>query len=375
MPPFFSHLISLTLEQNPEDRPSINEIAEILDSGLIFPSIIDNHKEFNYYLKFTGTKEQNKISYEILKNLENKFINIYRKDRLATVITLYLADYFDDTKAQREIGINYYDGIKLEKDGNKAFEYISVSAEKHDEKALFYLAQCYINGIGCEENRDKAKIYLERSKNKGYKEADIFLKKNYITIYDSENIPKVIILRYVSTGKTTFIKKLKNIYDKSFSKPTLEPSLNYVLSNDDNNKKYGFVIEDTHGMEQFAYLPPIIYRNASVAIIMFAVDCENSFLAIDKIICHMKSYSDIENIIIIGNKIDKRRTISYNDAQEKASSYNAEYIEVSSEYDTNIQFAKQMIEIKARQTKNSMITTPILNTHENLKNEKCCILI
>lgn len=65
VPPFFSHLISLTLEQNPEDRPSINEIAEILDSGLIFPSIIDNHKEFNYYLKFTGTKEQNKISYEI----------------------------------------------------------------------------------------------------------------------------------------------------------------------------------------------------------------------------------------------------------------------------------------------------------------------
>lgn len=170
VPPFFSHLISLTLENNPEDRPSINEIAEILDSGLIFPSITENRKELNYYLKFTGKKGQNNnISYEILKNLENKFINKYRKDRLATVITLYLADYFDDTKAQREIGINYYDGIKFEKDGKKAFEYITVSAEKHDEKALFYLAQCYINGIGCEKNRDKAKIYLERSKNKGYK--------------------------------------------------------------------------------------------------------------------------------------------------------------------------------------------------------------
>lgn len=129
-------------------------------------------------------------------------------------------------------------------------------------------------------------------------------------------------------------------------------------------------------MEQFASLPPITYRNASVAIIMFAVDCENSFLAIDKIICQMKSYCDIENIIIIGNKIDKRRTISYNEARAKASSYNADYIEVSSEYDTNIQFAKQMIEIKARQTsRNAILTTTVLNEQENLSRAKCCILI
>lgn len=375
VPSFFKYLIYLTMKKNPDERPTISQIIELVDSGLIFPSIIASKKELNYYMKYTNTKEKvSNVTYETLKNLQQKFINTYRNDRLAAVITLFLADYYDDPKAQRDIGKYYYYGIILDKDGDKAFQYFSKSSEKFDSESLFYLGQAYVNGIGCDQNKDKAKIYLEQSSNLGYKEASVFLRKNYITVYNFVDSPKVIILGYVSTGKTTFVKKLKNMYDTSISISTIQSVFTNIPFIDENNNHFEFKIEDTHGMERFASLPPIAYRDASLAIVMFAVDCENSFLVIDQIIKELKKYCNAK-ILIIGNKIDTNRSVSYNEANFKASSNNAQYIEVSSMHGTNMRFALQLIATTAKQAAIDVANSNIQNLECQTAKAGCCLLL
>lgn len=89
------------------------------------------------------------------------------------------------------------------------------------------------------------------------------------------------------------------------------------------------------------YRPP--YRNANLAIIMFSVEDEDSFNYVDSAINSLNEIAGNIPFIIIGNKMEIKRSIEYNDAYLKARKYNTEYIEVSSTIGSGIPVALDKI--------------------------------
>lgn len=61
------------------------------------------------------------------------------KDKLAAVITFFLADYFDDHDAQTEIGRCSFSGVILGLNQSLGFQYIERAANANHKEALFYL--------------------------------------------------------------------------------------------------------------------------------------------------------------------------------------------------------------------------------------------
>lgn len=101
--------------------------------------------------------ESNKV-YEI-KLMGDKTSNAFNKD-IASENFEYLANA-GDAKAQYNLGKQYYLGISVEQDYNKAISWFEKSAKQGNIDAIYNLGLCYYYGQGVNQNYDYAIEYFK----------------------------------------------------------------------------------------------------------------------------------------------------------------------------------------------------------------------
>lgn len=282
IPSYFKYLISLMWDKCMEKRPSFEDIVNLFDAGVVFPSIRCNSKEMKIYTGY-AINVQDSFDINCIRSAKSHFTRT-QNDELASVATFLLADVFDDTNSQKEIGKNYYYGTILEKDDTEAFKYLQKAAKKKDGEAVFYLGQCHLNGVGCKKDESKANKLFEQSSQLGCRIAESYLfHKNELNEINDEKEPVAIILGSYTVGKTTFVSKLINIYDARIHNQSIKP-IDYKLAYIRGEQRISFRIRDTYGMERFKSFLPSYCRDVSLGIIMFDINSVATFNAIDEYI-------------------------------------------------------------------------------------------
>jgi small GTP-binding protein len=174
-------------------------------------------------------------------------------------------------------------------------------------------------------------------------EYKVELLKDDIKHYDLSF--KVVIIGDSSVGKTTLLMKLKNPdYDTNeLYKPTIGFEF-MSFSVKVNDSILQLQVWDTCGQEIYRSLVTNFYRNSVLAVLVYAVDNENSFESIKAWIEELKINTNDEiRTILIGNKNDlEERKISVMDGQCLANDYGFEhFFETSAKTGQN---TKNMIE-------------------------------
>ena len=86
-------------------------------------------------------------------------------------------------EAQHKLALLYYDGRRIEKNLDKAFQWLSKAAEQAYAPAQYQLAMMHYNGEGTERNWDKALQWMSKAVEQAYAPAQYSLAMMY---YDGE---------------------------------------------------------------------------------------------------------------------------------------------------------------------------------------------
>ena len=129
---------------------------------------------------------------------------------------------------------------------------------------------------------------------------------------------KMIVIGDAGVGKSCLTNRAsKNKYTSDYS-PTVGFELLTFTTNIDN-KIIKLPIWDTCGQEVYRSLITNFYRNASLAMLVYAINSRESFLHINQWLkeVRIQSHPDVK-IILIGNKkdLDDERTVTYEEAQK-----------------------------------------------------------
>ena len=115
---------------------------------------------------------------------------------------------------------------------------------------------------------------------------------------------KIIIIGDSGVGKSCLSIKASRNYFEDFYSPTVGfEFLTFNVQVEDQNIK--LQIWDTCGQEVYRSLISSFYRSASLAIIVYSIDSEQSFTNVEKWLNDIKSQSSPDiKIFLIGNKAD-----------------------------------------------------------------------
>ncbi len=89
------------------------------------------------------------------------------------------------------------------------------------------------------------------------------------------------------------------------------------------------IIWDTSGLERFRGITTSYIRDADVAILVYDINDYESIESIDNWAKLVNKSSPKTEIIIVGNKVDLKRNVKYDDAKCIALKYNAPFFECS----------------------------------------------
>ena len=151
---------------------------------------------------------------------------------------------------------------------------------------------------------------------------------------------KVIIIGSFGVGKTSIINKLGNKeFDKEYY-PTISADIkNFQVKV--NNKILQIQIWDTCGNEKFVENTPNLFKNAFIALLVYAIDDINSYNDLEKWSNILKRYTFDNIIFLIGNKVDldKERKVSKEEGERFKNNYDniKIFFETSAENGINIQ--------------------------------------
>ena len=138
-------------------------------------------------------------------------------------------------------------------------------------------------------------------------------------------------------GKSSLvIRGIKQQFD-SFYKPTVGfDLLNYIVKI--NDKVLKLQLWDTCGQEEFSMCNQSLYKNATMAVMVYSIISKKSYNNIKKWVNHAKDLSN-ENIIffLVGNKCDlyNEREVSFNDAKRYSKDFKF-FVETSSKFGNNV---------------------------------------
>ncbi|KAK8888341.1 hypothetical protein M9Y10_039408 [Tritrichomonas musculus] len=354
IPLYFQQLLYLLWNQKPTKRPSFAEIISIFNSGITMPSILSNKNYKKKYFQLTSLSP--KLSITKLYKLYDAFEDANSKHKLALVVLLFLADYMNDSKAQTKIGHYYTNGeitvglvdsisdiYELHQFRNCEFHYFKKAADQNNSEALFHLGIAYKYGIGCNIDKDISAQMFKRSFDMGYDIAKKYLDNQEDEFIDKNNSPSLAIIGSCSTGKTTFMNMMVDMYNVSIPIPTVTTNYGGMICRNDNNEKFYIKIRDTQGMERYGPLPEISFQGVDLAIIMFDLNKRQTFEKIDEWISKLRDVNGDAKLMIIGNKLDLERHVSKKEAKEKANSYDAPYFEISALYGDLIEYPYRQI--------------------------------
>jgi len=207
---------------------------------------------------------------------------------------------------------------------------------------------------------------------------------------------KIIIVGDSGVGKSCLSIKASRNYFEDFYSPTVGfEFLTFNVKIEDQNIK--LQIWDTCGQEVYRSLISSFYRSASLAIIVYSIDNEESFNNIEKWLNDIKTQSSPDvKIFLIGNKadLDDKRKITREKGEKFSNEHKISFFtETSAKTGLNvqnvfIQAAKELFiqheEIKNRVSRPGSITNLVYNPEkenkvnleseeeENRQNKKFC---
>ena len=155
---------------------------------------------------------------------------------------------------------------------------------------------------------------------------------------------KLCVFGDYNTGKTSFLNLLQNYNYVNTYEPTIgvEFSSKLFKLNDTETVKVAFW--DCAGQERFHSVTENFFHNITGGMLFFDVSCRESYNnVLEWIIKFRKKNDDNIPIILVGNKIDKKRVISKNDAYILATDFNMKYIEISVKEGINIKNALELL--------------------------------
>ena len=208
---------------------------------------------------------------------------------------------------------------------------------------------------------------------------------------------KIIIVGDSGVGKSCLSIKASRNYFEDFYSPTVGfEFLTFNVKVEDQNIK--LPIWDTYGQEVYRSLISSFYRSASLAIIVYSIDNEESYINIEKWLNDIKTQSNPDvKIFLIGNKADleDKRQVTKESGEKFYKDHKLSFFtETSAKTGFNVQnvfievakeLYKQHEEIKNRVSRpGSMAPVPYtpeipnnvsLETEENenvQRKKKCC---
>ena len=151
---------------------------------------------------------------------------------------------------------------------------------------------------------------------------------------------KIIIIGDQGVGKSCISIKASRNYFEDFYSPTVGfEFVSFNVKVEDKNIK--LQIWDTCGQEVYRSLISSFYRSASLAIIVYSIDNEESFKNIEKLVNDVKTQSNPDvKIFLIGNKADleEKRQVSREAGEKLCRDHKLNYfLETSAKTGFNIQ--------------------------------------
>ena len=151
---------------------------------------------------------------------------------------------------------------------------------------------------------------------------------------------KIIIVGDSGVGKSCLsIKASRNFFEDFYSPTVGFEFLTFNVKVEDKNIK--LQIWDTCGQEVYRSLISSFYRSASLAVIVYSIDSEESFKSIEKWLNYIKTQSNPDvKIFLIGNKADleDKREVTKESGEKFAKEHNISFFtETSAKTGFNVQ--------------------------------------
>jgi small GTP-binding protein len=151
---------------------------------------------------------------------------------------------------------------------------------------------------------------------------------------------KIIIVGDSGVGKSCLsIKASRNFFEDFYSPTVGFEFLTFNVKVEDKNIK--LQIWDTCGQEVYRSLISSFYRSASLAVIVYSIDSEESFKSIEKWLNDIKTQSNPDvKIFLIGNKADleDKREVTKESGEKFAKEHNISFFtETSAKTGFNVQ--------------------------------------
>jgi len=143
---------------------------------------------------------------------------------------------------------------------------------------------------------------------------------------------KVIVIGRYGVGKTSIINKLMDrAFDKEYS-PTMSIDIKNIQAKV-NNEILQINIWDCCGNDKFALNTPNLFKNVSIAILVYAIDNKKSYEELESWYHMLKDHSFDNIIFLIGNKndLDKEREVTIEEGEE----FKDNYIDINMFFETS----------------------------------------
>lgn len=156
---------------------------------------------------------------------------------------------------------------------------------------------------------------------------------------DYEEKCQLLLIGDSSVGKTSLIYRYTN--QKNFQDHHLATVGIDYFSKDEtiNNRKIRVKLWDTAGQERYKSLTYSFFRNAQGVMLVYDVSNRDTFESLKYWMNSIKSTLGEEyniKIVIVGNKIDRHREVSKEEAEKFAKNINIEYFETSAKDNINV---------------------------------------
>ncbi|TFG25600.1 MAG: GTP-binding protein [Promethearchaeota archaeon] len=147
---------------------------------------------------------------------------------------------------------------------------------------------------------------------------------------------KVIIVGAANSGKYSFCSKYSNNFSQKF-REVIGVDIYVRDETRDNGEKVTYCCWNCSPQEKFYHLYSVFFRGALGALVFFDVSNRQSFEEIKDWILRIREHVDGIPIFLIGNKIDLKRKVIYQEALQFANQERlVAYIETSAKKNINI---------------------------------------
>jgi Ras-related protein Rab-1A len=150
---------------------------------------------------------------------------------------------------------------------------------------------------------------------------------------DYDYIAKILLVGNVGAGKSCLLSRYCDNEFNIVHQTTIGVDFKVRTIELDSGKVVKMQIWDTAGQERFRTITTSYYRGAHGVFIVFDLTNEASFAEVEKWNDEINSYTPYPiPKIVIGNKLDLPRVVTYDRAKSFADALGLEYVETSAKY-------------------------------------------